>query len=59
MQGATKKGVGLLVLLFLGYWLVHDPNGFADFIKSIGVKTWDGLMVAFKSLIALIKSLTE
>ena len=28
MDGALKKGVVLLVILFLGFWLVQDPNGF-------------------------------
>ena len=30
MDGALKKGVGLLLILFLGFWLVQDPNGLAN-----------------------------
>ena len=34
MDGVLKKGVVLLVILFLGFWLVQDPNGFAQSAKT-------------------------
>ena len=36
MDGALKKGVGLLVILFLGFWLVQDPNGLANSVQNAG-----------------------
>jgi len=57
MDGALKKGVGLLVILFLGFWLVQDPTGFADSAKSTGSTIWDLLTKLFDSSISFIKSL--
>ena len=57
MDGVLKKGVGLLVILFLGFWLVQDPSGFADSAKSTGATIWDLLMKIFDSSISFIKSL--
>ena len=59
MDGALKKGVVLLVILFLGFWLVQDPNGFADSAKqTIGV-IWDLLIQIFDSIISFIKSISS
>ena len=44
MDGALKKGVVLLVVLFLGFWLVQDPNGFAGSAKGAGSALWDLLV---------------
>ncbi len=57
MDGALKKGVVLLVILFLGFWLVQDPNGFAQSAKETGSTIWDLLTQLFDSLISFIKSL--
>ncbi|MEO7351314.1 MAG: hypothetical protein ABIR34_10605 [Marmoricola sp.] len=59
MDGVLKKGVGLLVLLFLGFWLVQDPSGFADSAKSTGSTLWDLLTQIFDSSIRFIKSLNN
>lgn len=57
MDGVLKKGVGLLVILFLGFWLVQDPSGFADSAKSTGSTIWDLLTQIFASFISFLKSL--
>jgi hypothetical protein len=54
-----KKGVGLLVILFLGFWLVQDPNGFATSAKSTGASIWDLLAKLFDASISFIKSLSN
>ena len=59
MDGALKKGVGLLVILFLGFWLVQDPSGFAESAKTTGSAIWDLLTKLFDSFIAFIKSLSN
>ena len=59
MDGALKKGVGLLVIVFLGFWLVQDPSGFADSAKETGSTIWDMLVTLFDSVISFIKSLSN
>lgn len=58
MDGALKKGVVLLVVLFLGFWLVQDPNGFAGSAKGAGSALWDLLVKLFDSIISFVKSMT-
>jgi hypothetical protein len=50
MDGALKKGVGLLVILFLGFWLVQDPNGLANSAQAAGEAIWNVLSTFFNSL---------
>ena len=59
MTGALKKTVVLLVVLFLGFWLVQDPNGFAASAKQTGAAIWDLLSQLFESVISFFKSLTS
>lgn len=59
MDGALKKGVVLLVVLFLGFWLVQDPNGFAGSAKGAGSALWDLLVKLFDSIIRFVQSLTS
>lgn len=59
MDGALKKGVGLLVILFLGFWLVQDPNGFADSAKGATTGLWDLLVKLFDGVISFFKSISE
>jgi len=59
MDGVLKKGVGLLVILFLGFWLVQDPNGFADSAKGAFTALWDVLMKLFDSVMTFAQSLTN
>ena len=59
MDGVLKKGVGLLVILFLGVWLFQDPNGFATTAKQATTAIWDLLMTLFDSISTFVKSLTS
>ena len=57
MDGALKKGAGLLVIVFLGFWLVQDPGGSAAATKQTvrGDLGPDG--AALRALISFIKSI--
>jgi hypothetical protein len=57
MDGALKKGVGLLVILFLGFWLVQDPNGLANSVQNAGNAIWDVLSTLFGSLREFFQSI--
>jgi hypothetical protein len=57
MDGALKKGVGLLVILFLGFWLVQDPNGLANSVQNAGNAIWDVLSTLFSSLREFFQSI--
>ena len=58
MAGALKKTVLLLVVLFLGFWLVQDPNGFAQSAKDTIGTIWDLLIQIFDAIISFIKSIS-
>ena len=58
MTGALKKTAVLLVILFLGFWLVQDPNGFAQSAKDTIGTIWDLLMQVFDAIISFIKSIS-
>ncbi|HWM72423.1 MAG TPA: hypothetical protein VNQ53_01720 [Nocardioides sp.] len=36
-----KKVILVVVVLFLGFWLLRDPNGLADAAQSGGGNLWD------------------
>ena len=59
MDGALKKGVVVLVVLFLGFWLVQDPNGFAGSAKGAGTALWDLLVKLFDAIIRFVQSLSS
>ena len=59
MAGALKKTVLLLVVLFLGFWLVQDPNGFAASAKQTGTAIWDLLIQLFEGIISFFKSISS
>jgi hypothetical protein len=58
MTGALKKSVVLLVILFLGFWLVQDPNGFAASAKETGTAIWELLVKLFDGIISFFKSIS-
>ena len=59
MDDALKKGVGLLVILFLGFWLVQDPNGMANSVQEAGSTVWDVVSTLFTSLREFFQSITS
>lgn len=59
MTGALKKGVVLLVLVFLGFYMFTDPQGLAATAKDAGTMLWDGLTSLFDALIKFVNSLKD
>jgi hypothetical protein len=59
MDDALKKGVGLLVILFLGFWLVQDPNGMANSVQQAGSTVGDVVSTLFTSLREFFQSITS
>jgi hypothetical protein len=59
MDGVLKKGVGLLVILFLGFWLVQDPNGFADSAQNAVGSIWELLEKLFDAVISFVSSVSS
>ena len=59
MDGALKKGVVLLVILFLGFWLVQDPTGFADSAQETGTTIWNLIVQLFDGIISFVNSLSS
>ena len=59
MTSALKKSMVLLVILFLGFWLVQDPNGFAASAKETGTAIWDLLVKLFDGIISFFKSISS
>jgi hypothetical protein len=59
MDGALKKGVGLLLILFLGFWLVQDPNGLANSAQEAVSAIWNLLSTLFNSLREFFMSISN
>ena len=52
-----KKVLLLLLVLFLGYWLVQAPNSFADVLQDTAGWTWRTVRSLFESVIDVLDSL--
>ncbi|MCW2867028.1 MAG: hypothetical protein JWR20_1216 [Marmoricola sp.] len=59
MDGVLKKGAVIIVVLFLGFWLVQDPTGFAGSLKGAGSALWDMLEKLFEALISFAHSVSK
>lgn len=57
MDAVLKKGVVLLALVFVGFYLFTDPNGLAGFAKDASTAIWDGLETLFKAIIRFLNAL--
>ncbi len=53
----VKKLIGIVLVLFLGFWMFQDPSGFADAAKTLGDGTWTALTSVFSGLITFIDEL--
>lgn len=53
-----KKVVGILLVLFLGFWMFQDPHGFAQTARTLGRGTWTALTTVFSGMIRFIDELS-
>ena len=58
MTAVVKKGVGLVVVLFLLWFLVTDPGGFGGLVRELGTSIWDLLMQLFDALSRFLSTVT-
>ena len=52
-----KKVLGVVLVVFLGFWLFTDPHGLATTAKDVGGAGWDGLSQLFSRVIDFIGDL--
>ena len=57
MAGVMKKGVLLLVIVFVGFYMFTDPNGLAQTTKDGGEALWEALTSLFGALIDFIDAI--
>lgn len=50
MAAVMKKGLGLVVVLFLLWFVVTDPAGAGGMVREIGTAIWDVLSELFASI---------
>ncbi|WP_188780717.1 hypothetical protein [Marmoricola endophyticus] len=58
MDAALKKGVALVVVVFIGFYLFTDPTGLAGFTRDGADAIWSGLQRLFDALQQFIRTLT-
>lgn len=59
MSGALRKGVLLLVVVFIGFYLFTDPHGLAEFTRTGGAHVWEGLSNLFSALKAFLDDVAK
>jgi hypothetical protein len=59
MTGALRKGIVLLVVVFVGFYMFTDPNGLAQVVKDGGGNLWDGLQNLFAAMIDFLNAVTS
>ncbi len=47
----AKKAIFWVVIVFIGFWKLTDPNGLADSAQSGGGNLWDGTEKLFRGVI--------
>lgn len=47
----VKKAILVLLVVFIIFWMVTDPNGLADTTKTLGTQGWEALQSLFGSVI--------
>ena len=57
MAGVLKKGMAVLVVVFIGFYMFTDPNGLAQTTKDGAGALWEALTTLFGALIDFINSL--
>ena len=61
MSSVLWRRLGCLLMLFLGYWPLQDPDGFGDSAKAATTALWDLLMKLFDGVMSRrrVRSVTE
>ena len=54
----AKKGLLLLLVVFLGFWMFQDPHGFATSAKTVAGGSWEALSTVFRGVIRFINQLS-
>jgi hypothetical protein len=57
MTGVLKKGMVLLALVFVGFYMFSDPNGLAQTMKDGAAALWEALESLFGALIDFIDAI--
>jgi hypothetical protein len=52
----TKKIVTIVIVVFLGFWMITEPGGLASTSESLLVEGWDLTTQLFSGLIDFIGS---
>lgn len=53
----TKKLFGVVVIVFLGFWMFTDPSGLAESGKTAGGEAWSLAEKAFTGIIDFLGAL--
>lgn len=56
MAGVLKKGMAVLVVVFIGFYMFTDPSGLAQTTKDGAGALWQALTTLFAALIDFINS---
>ena len=57
MDGVLKKGAGLLVIVFVIFWVFQDPGGAAAATKASVAAIGDLVVRLFEALISFITAI--
>jgi hypothetical protein len=57
MAGVLKKGVALIVVVFIGFYMFTDPHGLAQTTKDGTGALWQALTSLFGALITFINAI--
>lgn len=55
----AKKLLGVVIVVFLGFWMFTDPNGLAVTAKDAGSHGWDLATQGFTGVIHFVGALNK
>jgi len=53
----AKKLIAVVVVVFLGFWMLQDPRGLADTAKTAGGEGWGATEKVFSGVIDFVGAL--
>ena len=54
----AKKLIGVVVVVFLGFWMFTDPNGLAATAKTVGTEGWALAAQVFTGVIDFVGAMS-